>query len=227
MCKTTDGDNGRIPRSAQKARPRSAVARRCRWTGLWLAAGRWIGDGTQLSSPELQVGAEQVVEPELLGHSSAATMRRTLLLATAALSAAPAAAITGCTEAHGADGLNLMGGDLQGSPHALTIVGAQDPSACAAMCNATAACAMWTFHAAECHPGQTGPHPLCWLKAAAALKHKVGNVCTCSGSKGGAALPPAPPPTPPPAPPDLGACPLPKLGTPPKGAKNGAIFNLK
>ena len=143
-----------------------------------------------------------------------------LLGALLALLQPAAAPIAGCSAAGGSDGLNLRGGDLAGSPHPLTAPAAA-PSTCAAMCNATAGCKVWTFHTANCTPGSTGPHPLCWLKGIAAMHGRSGNPCTCSGAQGGGALPaapPAPPPAPPPHEPE--GCPLREQAPPPKGARN-------
>jgi hypothetical protein len=124
---------------------------------------------------------------------------------------------TVCTDAHGEDGLNLSGGDLPGSPHRLS---SAKPALCAAMCNSTAACQIWVYHKAECSPGVSGPHPLCWLKTT--HTRREGNPCTCSGAKGGGSLPPAPPSPPQPPVPssDLGACPLRSVKKAPKGARN-------
>lgn len=142
-----------------------------------------------------------------------------LLLLLSAAAAVHTAGSTPCTAAGGEDSLNLSGGDLPGSPHPLETA---DPAVCAAMCNATAACKVWTFHQGGCSGHGESKQLRCYLKSARVTK--AGNPCTCSGIKGGGKLPPAPPPAPPgPAggggAAALGECPLP---APPKAAPPGA-----
>jgi hypothetical protein len=144
-----------------------------------------------------------------------------LLVAGDAAAAAHVGANKGCAAAGGVDTLNMAGGDLPGSPHALE---APEPALCAQLCNATASCQIWTYHAPACSGhGEHKPNGgICYLKTDAHA-HRASNPCTCTGAKGGAPLPPAPPPGPPPVIPgsNLGDCPLPHAPSKaPRGAKN-------
>ena len=126
----------------------------------------------------------------------------------------------GCSAAGGVDTLNMPGGDLPGSPHTLA---EPRPALCAALCNHTSRCEVWTYHAPHCSGhGEGRPAAgICYLKTSVASQ-PAGNPCTCTGAKGGKPLPPAPPPAPPPPPPgNRDACPLThRPAKPPTGAKN-------
>jgi hypothetical protein len=149
------------------------------------------------------------------------------------LSLVGGACATPCTDASGEDGLNWSGADLKGNPHSME---SPEPSECAALCNATAACDHWTFHKANGCSGhgehwdcaKKGAFGCCFLKSGQG--HPAGNPCTCSGRKGAGPLPPSPPPAPPPGgggEAALGECPLvspPQL--PPKGARN-VMYRLR
>ena len=81
-----------------------------------------------------------MAQPRLASSLPRSPLSRTLPLQLALLSlqlSARGCHATPCADAHGEDGLNLPGGDLPGSPHAL----AQPlPSLCEQMCNRSAAC---------------------------------------------------------------------------------------